>query len=110
MSDELRFTERFLRPTGPGTFDVYGDGELIGTVSRTVLGFKARTANGHVPMPNGSVLSTDDGGRPLTFEKRKEPVHATAEDAAKMIVLAVETSRIINAQVAYERAHGWSTD
>ena len=109
MSD-LRFTERFLRPTGTGTWDVYGDGELIGTVSRTEDGFRALTARGRVPMPNGSVLSTDDEGRKHSWEDRDEPLHATAEDAARMIVLAVETGRILNAQVAYERAHGWSTD
>jgi hypothetical protein len=95
---------RFLRPTGSDTWDVYLDGEVVGSVAREGDVYRALTTRGDVPMPNGSVLGTG------SWEKRQEPLHETAVDAARCIVLAVETGRSLNAQIAYERAHGWSTD
>jgi hypothetical protein len=116
--------ERFLRPTGPGTWDVYLGGEVVGTVARDVwyepggttddhhVIYRGTTVGGNVPMPDGSVLSTEprDSRRPASYEKRREPLHRTPEEAAKLVVLAVETGRILSDQIAYERAHGWSTD
>lgn len=113
---------RFLRPTGTDTWDVYVDDEIIGSVRREgfyPLGgttddwqpvYKARTARNRIPMPNGSVLSADDNGVPHSYERRTEPLHSTLHDAAEMITLAVETGRILNEQIDYERANGWSTD
>jgi hypothetical protein len=107
---------RFLRPSGSDTWDVYLDGEVVGSVRHEVVYdrggttddyrdvYRAVTTRGGIPMPNGSVLG--DG----SWEKREEPLHETAVDAARCVVHAVETGRILNAQIAYERAHGWSTD
>ena len=101
---------RFLRPTGPDAWDVHLDDEVIGTVRREADRYRALTRNGRIPMRNGSVLSADDNGIPHSWETRREPIHETPQEAAKLIVLAIQTSQAINAQIDMERANGWSTD
>ena len=104
-------TTRFLRPTGPATWDVYLDGERVGTVARRADGtFRGLTRTGKIPMPDGSVLATDDRLRLQSWEKRAEPRHLTPQDAAKLVVVAIETARALDAQYDYQRASGWSTD
>ena len=86
---------RFIRPESEGTWGVYTGGSESWHRKGTIT-----LENGQYRAIFRDIPKHGDLG-----------LHATLKDAAlAMVEAGREESRIINDQLAYERAHGWSTD